>query len=36
MSIVYDIIKMHHGKIDVTSKPNEGTRIEISFATYKE
>lgn len=36
MSIVYDIIKMHHGRIDVTTKPNEGTRIEISFATYKE
>lgn len=36
MSIVYDIIKTHHGKIDVHSKPAEGTRIEISFATYKE
>ncbi len=36
MSIVYDIIKMHHGKIDVSSKPNEGTRIEICLASFKE
>lgn len=36
MSIVYDIINTHHGRIDVKSRPGEGTRIEIRFAMYHE
>lgn len=36
MSIVYDIINLHHGRIDVTSAPREGTRVEITFPRHEE
>lgn len=36
MSVVYDIIKMHHGEISVKSRLQEGTRVEIIFSKYKE
>ena len=36
MSIVYDIVKMHQGKIDVTSKTQVGTCVRIRFPKYKE
>ncbi len=36
MSIVYDIIKMHHGTIDVRSKVGEGTAIIMRFPKYEE
>ena len=36
MSIVYDMIQLHHGHIDVTSKINEGTRVTLRFPPYEE
>jgi len=36
MSIVYDIIHMHHGEINVDSSPGNGTRINITFPRYQE
>jgi len=36
MSIVYDIIEMHHGKIDVRSKPGVGTTVYLTFPKIEE
>ena len=36
MSIVYDIVKMHHGHIDVRSEFGKGTRIDVVFSKYEE
>lgn len=36
MSIVYEIVQLHHGSIDVVSKINEGTRVCVTFPTYDE
>lgn len=36
MSIVYDIVKLHHGEIDVWSEPGKGTAITIRFPKFQE
>lgn len=36
MSIVYDIVQMHHGEIAVASQPGEGTRITIKLPRHDE
>ncbi len=36
MSIVYEIVQLHHGKIDVSSQVGEGTAVTIRFPKYKE
>ncbi|CAM2067953.1 Histidine kinase domain-containing protein [Sulfidibacter corallicola] len=36
MSIVYEIVQMHDGRIEVTSKVGEGTRIDVHFPKYRD
>ncbi len=36
MSIVFDIVQMHHGKISVQSSPGEGTMVTLRFKRYEE
>lgn len=36
MSIVYEIVQMHHGKIDVSSEVDVGTAVVLRFPRYKE
>lgn len=35
LSICADIVRLHHGEIELTSKEGEGTRIKIIFPCYK-
>ena len=36
MSIVFDIVQMHHGKISVKSEPGVGTRVNLVFKRHEE
>lgn len=36
MSIVYEIVQIHRGRIEVLSELNKGTTVNVYFPFYKE